>query len=393
MKRVFLVVLDSFGVGALPDAADYGDSGSNTLRSVSQSRLFVAPNLIKLGLMNIDGVNGEGVKHPTACYARLKERSKGKDTTIGHWELAGVVTEQPLRTYPDGFPPEVIEEFERLTGRRVLCNKPYSGTEVIKVYGEESVRTGSLIVYTSADSVFQIAAHEEVIPVAELYRYCELARKMFDTGFNGAHKVGRIIARPFIGADGVYTRTARRHDFSIAPPSETMLDRLAACGVQTVGIGKINDIFAGRGLTAFERTADNADGIEKTVSLTATLRADALCFINLVDFDMKYGHRNDADGYARAISEFDAALPRIVDGLKTDDILIITADHGCDPSTASTDHSREYVPMLAYGKKLKSGVNLGTRTSFADLAATILEYFDQQPLPCGSSFLKEILYV
>ena len=381
MKRVFLIVLDSVGIGAMPDAAAFGDAGTNTLRSASQGSCFHMPNMAKLGLFNIDGVDfKEGVKEPDALYARMTEASKGKDTTIGHWEIAGVVSENPLPTYPEGFPDEVIEEFSRLTGRGVLCNKPYSGTVVIKEFGQEHERTGDLIVYTSADSVFQIAAHEEVVPVETLYEYCRMARKML----TGKHSVGRVIARPFIGKDGVYERTSRRHDFSVEPPKATMLDVLKEAGKEVIGVGKINDIFAGRGLTEYVYTTSNADGLQKTMEYLSK-DFEGLCFINLVDYDMLYGHRNDIEGYAKALTEFDEMLPEILAAMKEGDLLMITADHGCDPGyTQSTDHTREYTPLIVYGKDITPG-NLGTRSTFADIGATVLSYLGVQGEIAGNA--------
>lgn len=383
MKRVFLIVLDSFGIGEMEDADAYGDKGTNTLRSVSSSSAFAMPNMAALGLFNIDGVTcAEGVEKPQAKIARMKEASKGKDTTIGHWEIAGILSRQPLPTYPDGFPEEVLSAFRKATGRGVLCNKPYSGTEVIQTYGDEHVRTGDLIVYTSADSVFQIAAHEDVVPVETLYEYCKAAREIL----KGRHGVGRVIARPFVGADGSYTRTPRRHDFSLEPPAVTMLDQLKDAGREVISVGKIKDIFAGRGITQAVYTKSNEEGIERTLEY---LRQDfeGLCFVNLVDYDMLYGHRNDIDGYARALTYFDQKLPEILNGLLEEDILMITADHGCDPGyTVSTDHSREHTPFLMYGKHVEPG-NLGTRDTFADIGATVLAYFGISPEFVGTSML------
>ncbi|MBQ8325666.1 MAG: phosphopentomutase [Lachnospiraceae bacterium] len=383
MKRVFLIVLDSFGIGEMEDAASYGDLGTNTLRSVSSSSFFHMPNMKKLGLFNIDGVDCEdGVSNPNASIARMKEASKGKDTTIGHWEIAGLISDHPMPTYPDGFPQEVLDEFTKKTGRGVLCNKPYSGTKVIHDYGQEHIDTGKLIVYTSADSVFQIAAHEEVVPVETLYEYCKIARQILV----GKHGVGRVIARPFIGKDGVYERTPKRHDFSLIPPKDTMLDVLKAAGKEVIGVGKIYDIFAGKGITEYTYTEGNADGIEKTLQY---LKKDfeGLCFINLVDFDMLYGHRNDIDGYAKALSYFDEKLPEIMKELREDDILMITADHGCDPGyTVSTDHSREHTPFIMYGQKINPK-NHKTRESFSDIAATVLDYFDLDSEIMGDSML------
>jgi len=386
-KRVFIIVLDSFGIGELPDAAAYGDAGSNTLLSISQSHKFYAPNLRRLGLMNIDGVAaGERQLAPEGCFARLNEKSKGKDTTIGHWEISGIVSEKPLPTFPHGFPDEVIKKFEQATGRKTLCNRAYSGTEVIEKYGREHVETGALIVYTSADSVFQIAAHEEVVPLEQLYEYCRMARGIMQ----GEYGVGRIIARPFIGAYPDFKRTSNRHDFSLAPPATTMLDLLAASGFETLGVGKINDIFAGKGISWSTRIQNNRDGMEKTIALQSR-DFNGLCFVNLVDFDMLYGHRNDVDGYANAISETDVQIGEFIGNMKPDDVLIITADHGCDPATESTDHSREYVPMLMIGGSLKKGVNLGTRDSYADIAATVLDMFgvDGKGIS-GKSFLPDV---
>jgi phosphopentomutase len=389
MKRVFLVVLDSVGIGELPDASAYGDVGSHTLYAASTSRYFNMPNMRRLGLFHIDGVKEKfpQIEENTfaGAVARLAESSKGKDTTTGHWEIAGIISEKPFPTYPNGFPEEIIREFEQKTGRKVICNKPYSGTEVIKDYGEEHVKTGALIVYTSADSVFQIAAHEEVVPLKELYHYCEIAREIL----RGEHSVGRVIARPFIGTYPNYQRTPNRHDYSMMPAT-TMLDQIKESGLEVLGVGKINDIFAGKGITDTVRTKDNAEGIERLIERTK-LDFEGICFVNLVDFDMLYGHRNDVDGYAKALTYFDGQLPKVLEGLRDEDILMITADHGCDPSTPSTDHSREYIPLVAYGKCVKPGVNIGTRKTFADIAATILEYFAIEPEVTGTSFLKDIL--
>ena len=383
-KRAFLIVLDSMGIGEMPDAANWGDAGSNTLGAIRKHPNFHCPNLEKLGLYAIDGVGGAS-KPPSACIARMAEASQGKDTTIGHWEIAGIYSPTPLPTYPNGFPTDVIADFERLTGHGVLCNLPYSGTEVLRDYGEEHLKTGKLIVYTSADSVFQIAAHEDVVPVEELYRYCQLARELLQ----GAHGVGRVIARPFTGAHP-FIRTPRRHDFSLQPPKKHLPAILTENGLDSISVGKIFDIFAGQGFGESHPTVNNSDGMEKMISI---MDRDfcGLCFVNLVDFDMTYGHRNDVAGYAAAMTEFDHKLDTVLQKLRPDDLLIITADHGCDPSTPSTDHSREYTPMLAIGKQLQIGVNLGTRESFADIGATILEWFG---LPTdsifGKSFLQEI---
>lgn len=371
MKRVFLIVLDSVGIGEMPDAAAYGDEGSNTIKAASTSTYFSMPNMRKLGFFNIDGVDiGEKEANPAGAVARMTEVSKGKDTTIGHWEIAGVISPNPLPTYPNGFPQEILEEFVEKTGRGVLCNKPYSGTDVIRDYGEEHMKTGDLIVYTSADSVFQVAAHEDIVPVETLYEYCQIARDILQ----GEHGVGRVIARPFTGEPGKFTRTSRRHDFSLQPPKTTMLDQLSANGFDVLSVGKIIDIFAEKGITEYVRTVNNEDGINKTLEY---MKKDfnGLCFTNLVDYDMLYGHRNDVEGYAKALTYFDERLPELLAALGEEDILMITADHGCDPITPSTDHSREYTPLVMYGAPIKAGENYGTRESFSDIAATILAYF------------------
>ena len=383
MKRVFLIVLDSVGIGEMPDAAEYGDKGTNTLYSASKSQYFNMPNMKKMGLFNIDGVSwAEGVAQPTASIARMKEASKGKDTTIGHWEIAGYISENPLPVYPNGFPEEVLDEFRRQTGRGILCNLPYSGTEVIKKYGDEHVKTGDLIVYTSADSVFQIAAHEDIVPVETLYEYCRIARKILA----GKHGVGRVIARPFVGSDGEYTRTTRRHDFSLEPPGITMLDQIVEQGMEVLAVGKIKDIFAGKGISRYVYTSGNEDGIKKTLEYMDE-DFEGLCFVNLVDYDMLYGHRNDVDGYAKALTYFDEQLPFILDKLKDEDVLMITADHGCDPAyTVSTDHSREHTPFLMYGRHI-TPVNYGTRNTFSDIGATVLGYLGITPEISGTSML------
>ena len=369
-KRVFLIVLDSFGIGELPDAAAFGDVGSHTLRSVASKEEFECPNLARLGLFNIEGCNvegGEPCASPLASYGRMAEKSLGKDTTTGHWEIAGLVSKSPMPTYPDGFPPEVIAEFEKRTGKKVLCNKPYSGTQVIADYGEEHLLTDSLIVYTSADSVFQIAAHEKKVTLEELYRYCEIAREMLC----GEHGVGRVIARPF-GGEYPFVRLAGRHDYSLEPHGETVLDRLKEGGFDVISVGKISDIFAGRGITESHPIASNKEGMEIAISC---LEKDfsGLCFVNLVDFDSMYGHRNDAVGYAKALSEFDVQLGEFLGGMKDDDLLLITADHGCDPCTPSTDHSREYVPILIYKKNAEAKA-LGTAESFCFAGDKVEEY-------------------
>ncbi|WP_373166113.1 phosphopentomutase [Agathobaculum sp. Marseille-P7918] len=387
MKRIFLFVLDSFGIGQMPDAEKFGDVNVNTLAACAASPECRIPNMIQAGLGCIDGVTclpkPEGV--PSGAYARLTEASMGKDTTIGHWELAGVISKNPLPTYPNGFPEEVLKPFEEATGRGVLANIPISGTEVIAKYGDEHVRTGKLIVYTSADSVFQIAAHEDVVPLEELYRYCRIARQQLQ----GKHGVGRVIARPFVGTSGAYTRTANRHDFSLEPPAETMLDAIQAAGLDCIAVGKIYDIFAGRGITEKVYTKSNANGLEYAMEY-AKRDFHGLCFINLVDFDMLYGHRRNVDGYAKALAEFDAWLPAFMEQMGEDDVVMITADHGCDPSyQATTDHTREYVPLLVMGQGIKP-VNLGTRTSFSDVAATILEMLHVSANISGSSFAQKL---
>lgn len=368
MKRVFLIVLDSFGVGEMPDSSLLGDKGANTLKSLTQSTSLSIPNLIKYGLGNIDGVDCiEKTNTPLGIYARCKEKSMGKDTTVGHWEIAGVISEKPLPTYPKGFPKSVIDEFKKRSGKGVLCNLPYSGTEVIKEYGQRHIETGDLIVYTSADSVFQIAAHEEIVPLEKLYEYCEIAREILV----GEHGVGRVIARPFTTQDGQFVRTANRRDFSLEPTGKTMLDALKEDGKDVIAVGKINDIFVGRGISEHIPTHSNQEGILATIDL---LKRDfnGLAFINLVDFDMLYGHRNDIDGYASALSRFDEYLPKIVDGLQEDDLLIITADHGCDPGDISTDHTREYVPLLIIGRNIKPQ-GLATLDSYSVIASTVSE--------------------
>lgn len=364
MKRVFIIVLDSCGAGAMPDAAAFGDAGAHTLKSCYHTDLLHIPTLCRLGLGNVEGLSFLGEeRHPKAAFGRMAERSNGKDTTTGHWEMAGIVSERPMPTYPHGFPADILREFERQIGRGILCNKPYSGTDVIRDYGDEHLRTGKLIVYTSADSVFQIAAHESVVPPETLYEYCRVARKLLC----GEHAVGRVIARPFIGKDGNYTRTANRRDFSVEPPRDTVLDALKAAGKTVIAIGKITDIFAGHGVTETVHTHSNAEGMSATAA-AAKKPFNGLCFTNLVDFDMLYGHRNDAKGYTAALNAFDEWLEGFLPILRGDDLLIITADHGCDPADSSTDHSREYVPLLVYGIPPR---DLGTRTTFADVAATV----------------------
>ena len=388
MKRIFLIVLDSFGIGAMPDSKAFGDVGVNTLASCAASGELHIPNLIAAGLGNIDGVTClEKAAAPTGAVARLTEASMGKDTTIGHWEIAGVISPKPLPTYPEGFPQEVLDAFTQATGRGVLCNRPYSGTDVIRDYGQEQLDTGKWIVYTSADSVFQVAAHEEHIPLEELYAACRKARALL----RGKHGVGRVIARPFVGnAQDGFRRTSNRHDFSLEPPKETMLDAISKAGLDTLAVGKIHDIFAGQGDTEHVFNKSNADGMAHTWDY-AQRDFTGLCFVNLVDFDMLYGHRRDVAGYARALSEFDSWLGDFLPQLGSEDLVLITADHGCDPAyTATTDHTREYVPLIALGQNVRP-VNLGTRKTFADIAATVTELLGVDFDTPGTSFAKEIL--
>ncbi len=387
IKKVVLVVLDSVGVGALPDAGKYGDEGSNTLANTARAVGGLSlPNLTQMGLGNITDILGVPPwRSSTAAYGKMKEKSPGKDTTTGHWELAGLVLDKPFPVYPDGFPPEVIVAFQEGIGKEVLGNTAASGTEIIEELGEQHIKTGRPIVYTSADSVFQIAAHEDITPVDELYEMCGHARKIL----SGEHAVGRVIARPFIGKPGSFVRTDRRRDFSVEPPEDTLLDRLIQAGKTVVAVGKIKEIFAGKGISESVHISGNDDGIDKTLSFMRS-KSDGLIFTNLVDFDMLYGHRKDPEGYARALEQFDRRLPEITGKLGGGELLILTADHGCDPTTPGTDHSREYVPLLVYGDLVKKGTNLGTRETFADLGATIAEIFGVK-VPFGRSFLKEIL--
>lgn len=388
MKRIFLIVLDSFGIGQMPDGAEFGDVGVNTLASCASSAKLHIPNMIAAGLGNIDGVEClPKADVPMGAVARLREASMGKDTTIGHWEIGGIVSPTPLPTYPKGFPQEVLDAFQQATGRGVLCNLPYSGTDVIRDYGQEQKRTGKWIVYTSADSVFQVAANENWIPLEELYDACRKARAMLQ----GRHGVGRVIARPYVGEDPAsFKRTANRHDFSLEPPGKTMLDAIKEAGLSCLAVGKIHDIFAGHGDTEHVFNQSNADGMAHTLDYAAR-DFHGLCFVNLVDFDMQFGHRRDVDGYANALSEFDAWLGAFLPKLGPEDLLIITADHGCDPAyTATTDHTREYVPLLILGQKVRP-VNLGTRSSFADIAATVTELLGVPFQTPGKSFASEIL--
>ncbi len=386
VHRAILLVMDSVGIGELPDARDYGDEGSNTLLNISQKVGLKVPHLRALGLGNIIDIPCiSPVSKAKANYGKMAERSKGKDTTIGHWELTGLIMEQGFPTFPKGFPEEFIREFEKRIGRQVLGNEVASGTEIIERLGAEHIKTGKPIVYTSADSVFQIAAHEEIIRLEELMNICKIAREMLKGDLN----VSRVIARPFIGEEGRFQRTTNRHDFSVEPPAKTLLDYITESGQKVLAVGKINDIFAGKGISEYVPTSGNMDGIEKTLSYLGR-EEPGLIFTNLVDFDMVYGHRNNVKGYAEALEELDTRIPEIIDALGEHDMLIITADHGCDPTTSSTDHSREYVPLLVYGHSLKKGVDLGTRSSFADVGATIAEYLSLETLTNGRSFYSEI---
>ena len=389
IKRVFLIVLDSFGIGCAPDAADFGDGRCNTLASLTTSPELHAPNLTRLGLFNIDGVGcGMPADSPIGTFARLRELSRGKDTTIGHWEIAGIVSEQPMPTYPNGFPAEILAQLSAACdGKKMLCNKPYSGTQVIHDYGREQEETGGLIVYTSADSVLQIAANEADVPVERLYDYCRAARKIMQ----GEHGVGRIIARPYVGSYPNYERTAHRHDFSLDPTGDTMMDALVRQGHEVIAVGKISDIFAGRGVTRSTGVNEsNADGMEKTLRIQQE-DFTGLCFVNLVDFDMTYGHRRDIAGYARATTEFDVQLGTFMEHMREDDVLMITADHGCDPGAPGTDHTREYVPLLVYGAQIRQGVNLGTYPTFAMIGATVADMFGAGLTTKGESLLPRIL--
>lgn len=388
MKRIFLIVLDSCGAGAMPDSEKFGDVGVHTLRSCASSDKLFIPNLKKLGIGNIEGLDFLGkTEAPAGAVCRLAEQSMGKDTTIGHWEIAGVVSPNPLPTYPNGFPQDVLDEFEKATGRGCLCNLPYSGTDVIRNYGQEQLDTGKWIVYTSADSVFQVAAHEELIPLEELYDACHKARQIL----RGKHGVGRVIARPYVGnAEEGFRRTSNRHDYSLEPPAKTLLDAVKEQGKDSIAVGKIYDIFAGHGTTEHIYNKSNADGMAHTLHY-AQQDFNGLCFVNLVDFDMLFGHRRDVDGYANALTEFDTWLPNLLEQLGDEDLVMITADHGCDPAyTATTDHTREYVPLIVAGPRVKP-VNLGTRTSFADIAATVAELLDVSYETSGQSFAKEII--
>ncbi len=387
MKRIFLIVLDSLGIGAMPDSERFGDVGVNTLAACATSQYLHIPNLIKAGLGNIDGVTClPKTDTPTGAVVRLAEASMGKDTTIGHWEIAGIVSKHPLPTYPEGFPEEILAPFRQATGRGILANAPWSGTAVIEKYGQAHMETGNLIVYTSADSVFQIAAHEDIVPPEQLYEYCRIARQLLQ----GKHGVGRVIARPFVGTPGNFTRTSTRHDFSLEPPQQTLLDALQKAGLASIGVGKIYDIFAGKGVSEHVYNKSNADGMAHTTAY-AGKDFQGLCFVNLVDFDMQFGHRRDIDGYAKALSEFDAWLGDFLPTLGEDDVVMITADHGCDPAyTATTDHTREYVPLVILGQRVKP-VNLGTKDSFAHIAATAADLLGVTLDTYGKSFAGEIV--
>lgn len=388
IERAIIIVLDSVGIGELPDAADYGDAGSNTLAHVCEAVDGIRlPNLASMGLGNIATIHGVGpASSPAACFGKMAEISKGKDTITGHWEMMGIITERPFPVYPNGFPGDLIREFERRVGRRILGNKPASGTEIIKELGEEHIRSGQPIVYTSADSVFQVACHEDVVPVEELYSICLIARRILVSPNN----VQRVIARPFVGTPGAFVRTERRRDFSLEPPGDTLLDLVSGRGGEVIAIGKIEDIFAGRGISRAVHTAGNVESMEATISAISSGQGSVV-FTNLVDFDMLYGHRNDVSGYARALEEFDTALPRITGALKPADVLFITADHGCDPTAPGTDHSREYVPLLVSGDRIKRGVDLGTRRSFCDVAATLADMLGVSGIKCGDSFARDII--
>jgi phosphopentomutase len=385
-SRIIWIVLDSVGIGAMPDAADYGDVGSDTLGNLARARALALPNLCRLGLGNIRPLQGlPPAAEPLGCYGRCATASPGKDTTTGHWEMAGIHLERPFPVYPHGFPREILDEFERRIGRRTLANITASGTEIIERLGEEHLRTGSPIVYTSADSVFQVAAHEQVIPLEEQYRICEIAREIL----RGPHEVGRVIARPFIGTPGHFVRTPNRKDFAVAPPAGMLLDRLSERGVEVVSVGKIHDIFLGRGIRRYVKTKSNAEGMSQTIGMLESLTT-GLVFVNLVDFDMLYGHRNDVAGYGRALEEVDAWLPQLLDRLGGGDLLMLTADHGCDPTTPSTDHSREYVPLLVYGPRARRAGSLGTRAALSDMGRTVAENFETS-ITKGESFLSQIV--
>ncbi|SHE42222.1 phosphopentomutase [Clostridium fallax] len=388
INRVVWIVLDSVGMGALPDAKKYGDEGANTIGHVAEfNKGLNLPNMVKLGLGNIDGMkNIDKCDAPIGCFGKLHEKSNGKDTVTGHWEMVGIESEVAFPTYPNGFPSEVIEKFEKLTGRKVIGNKPSSGTVILDELGKEHMETGALIVYTSADSVFQIAAHEEIVPLEDLYKYCKIAREML----TGDHSVARVIARPFVGTPGNFTRTPNRRDYALLPPYKTTLDMLKEKGLSVMGVGKIEDIFSGQGITDAVHTKDNMDGVDKTIDYLKENKK-GLIFTNLVDFDMKWGHRNDPAAYGKGLEDFDKRLPEIIENMNENDVLFITADHGCDPTYPGTDHTREYVPFLAYGKTLKANHNMGERTGFFDIGQTVCDIFDTEKIKNGKSFLNEII--
>ncbi|WP_238903225.1 phosphopentomutase [Clostridium sp. YIM B02506] len=388
IKRVILIILDSVGMGALPDADKYGDVGADTIGHVAKfNGGLKLPNMESIGLGLIEGIqNINKVSDALGCYGKFYEASNGKDTVTGHWEMVGVKSEIPLPTYPNGFPAEIIKEFEEKTGRKVIGNKPASGTEILDELGEEQLKTGSLIVYTSADSVFQIAAHEDIIPIEELYKYCEIAREML----TGDNAVARVIARPYLGEPGNFIRTSNRKDYALLPPHATALDKLQEAGVKVMAVGKIEDIFSGKGIYSAVHTKDNMDGVDKTLDYMKTEK-EGLIFTNLVDFDMKWGHRNDPKSYGKGLEDFDVRLKEIMQNMESDDILFITADHGCDPTYPGTDHTREYVPFLAYGEPLKKGYNLGTKVGFFNMGQTICDIFNSEKIINGDSFLGEIL--
>lgn len=384
--RVLLLILDSLGVGELPDAFEYGDEGSNTLAHIAESAGgLILPNLEQMGLGNLGNFPGVlNVNNPVACYGKMAEASKGKDTTTGHWELAGLILDRPFPLYPDGFPGEIVDKFKERIKRDIIGNIATSGTEIIKKLGEEHIKTGFPIIYTSADSVFQIAAHEEVVGLDNLYEMCQVARQLLQ----GKHGVARVIARPFRGKPGSFYRTSNRRDYSIEPVGETVLDKLYKKGIPVIGIGKIYDIFAGRGITESIHTENNEDGFRKTMDSMEKFH-EGLIFVNFIDFDTLYGHRNDSKGYARALMEFDALIPELIEQMLDKDLMIITADHGCDPTTKGTDHSREYVPLLVYSKVIEKHRNLGLRSSFSDVAQSIAEFFGIERIENGKSFLSE----
>ncbi|CEN91547.1 phosphopentomutase [[Clostridium] sordellii] len=388
MSRVIWMVIDSVGIGALPDSEKFGDVNVNTLGNIVKAYKDIQlPNMIKLGLSNIDGIDSlDSIDNPIGSFGRASEVSKGKDTTTGHWEMTGVLVETPFKTYENGFPKEIIDEFERKTNRKVIGNKPASGTAILDELGEQQMKTGEVIVYTSADSVFQIAAHEEIIPLEELYKMCEIAREIM----MGENAVARIIARPFVGKPGAFERTSNRRDYSLSPFEDTVLDTIKKSNLDVIGVGKIEDIFNKQGITEAIHTKDNMDGVDQTINYMKK-ENKGLIFTNLVDFDSKYGHRRDVEGYKKALEEFDARIPEIIANMKDDDILIINADHGNDPTYKGTDHTREYIPVLVYGKNINKGYNLGTRKSFADIGATVADILNVDLPKHGESFKSEIM--